>query len=59
MNMAEANERRRFKGRRSLSEADAKAIRRRVANGERQSDLAREYGVSTSTIWLRVHRQHY
>ena len=38
-----------------LTEAQVKAIRRRVRNGARQTDLADEFGVNRRTIHRRLH----
>lgn len=59
-NMRDMVERRRAVGRpRALTVAQAEEIRRRVAAGEVQARLAREYGVSTSVVWIVVNRPFY
>ncbi len=42
-----------------LTEQGVRDIRRRAAEGERQSALAREYGVDAMTIWFIVHRKKW
>lgn len=42
-----------------FTEQDVENIRRRLANGERGSDLAREFEVSPATISRVKHRVHY
>lgn len=39
-----------------LSDAQAVEIRRRLKAGERQADLAREYGVTRQVVWFIDHR---
>lgn len=46
-------------GRAKLSSAQADAVRPRRDNGESLSGIAREYGVSTSTIWQIYHRKNW
>jgi hypothetical protein len=38
-----------------LSGDDVGAIRRRVASGERQTAIAKEFGVDKGTVWRLVH----
>lgn len=42
-----------------LTEEDVSEIRRRHANGEKQKDLAEEYGVSGCAIWQVVSRKYW
>ena len=46
-------------GRRSLSPAQVKEIRRRWGNGESQRQLAAEFGISQPAIWQIVTRVSY
>jgi len=40
-----------------LNEDKVRAIRTRYANGERQVDLAREFGLSTPNVWYVISRK--
>lgn len=42
-----------------LTEEDVRTIRTMYASGARQADIAREFGVSRSTIYLIVHNRHW
>lgn len=42
-----------------LTEKDVKEIRGRCADGERQTDIAREYGVSKYAVWRVIHRKNW
>jgi HNH endonuclease len=44
-------------GRAKLTEDDVRTIRRLVAEGTPQNVLARRYGVTTTILWLLVHRR--
>ena len=46
-------------GRRRLTPAQVKEIRRRHKGGESQSALAREYGISQPSIYAILNRQSY
>lgn len=42
-----------------LTENDVREIRARVAAGERQSDMAQRFGVTSASVWQIVHRVHW
>lgn len=42
---------------RKLSDENARVIRQRWNNGERQTALAAEYGVTQAAIWYAIHRR--
>jgi len=63
-NVGDAIERGRFtmgerNGFAHLNEAVVRDIRRRVASGERQVDVARSLGISTTVVWLVVRRRSW